>query len=184
MASRILKFRQTGRSHATATSRCAASLRCSKDAISNRTSRIEKRPGPSPGLFVSQSLKLQLLLPLPKRAQTQGVEPDEAGRVAVVVGDRAFLEGDKVLIVERILALAPDHGDRALVEPQAHAAGHEFLALVDRDLQHLALWRKPEAVVDELGVFGHQLVLEMHRAAVERDALDTAMRGQQDRSAR
>ncbi len=44
-----------------------------------------------------------------------------------------------------------------------------LLAVVDRRLQHLALGREPEAVVDELGIARHQLVLQMHGAAVERD---------------
>ena len=55
-----------------------------------------------------------------------------------------------------------------------------FLALVDCRLKHLALGREPEAVVDEARVFRHQFVLEVHRAAVERDALDAAVRGEQD----
>src|SRR5713226_5985799 len=38
----------------------------------------------------------ELLLALPQRAQSERVEPDEAGGVAMVVGDSAFLEGDEV----------------------------------------------------------------------------------------
>ncbi len=49
-------------------------------------------------------IKAPLLPPLPQRAQAQGIEADEALGIAVIVGDRAFLEGDEVLIVERILA--------------------------------------------------------------------------------
>jgi hypothetical protein len=58
-----------------------------------------------------------------------------------------------------------------------------LLALVDQRLEHLALGAEPEAVIDELGVARHDLVLEMHGAAVERDALDAAVRRQQDRAA-
>src|SRR5258708_11279303 len=63
-------------------------------------------------------LQPQLLLALAERAQPQGVEFDEARGVTVVVGDRAFLEGDEILIVQRILALAAYHDDVALVEFQ------------------------------------------------------------------
>src|SRR5262249_45152573 len=122
-----------------------------------------------------RDLQLQLLLALPERAQPQRVEPDEAGGVALVVGNRTFLEGDEILIVERIRALAPDHADASLVELEPHIAGHVGLRLVDRSLQHLALGREPEPVVDQLGVFRHQLVFEMRGAAVERDLLDAAM---------
>src|SRR5260221_1381612 len=64
---------------------------------------------------VRAALQSQLLLALAERAQPQGVELDEAGGVAVIVGDRAFLEGDEVLIVQRVLALASNHDDVALV---------------------------------------------------------------------
>src|SRR6266850_1288214 len=93
----------------------------------------------------SVSLQPQLLLALAERAQPQGVELDEARGVTMIVGDRAFLEGDEILIVQRILALAPDHDDVALVEFEAHAAGDIGLAVIDRRLQHLALRREPEA---------------------------------------
>src|SRR2546423_2261898 len=126
------------------------------------------------------SLELQLPPALPQCPQPQRVEPDESRRVAVVVGDGALLEGDQVLIVERMGALPADHRDVAFVELEPHAAADEFLAVVDRGLQHLAFGRKPEAVVDQLGIFRHQLVLEVRRAAVERDLLDAAVRGMQD----
>ena len=53
------------------------------------------------------------------------------------------------------------------------------LAPVDQGLQHLALGAEPEAVVDQLGVARHELVLEVRRAAIERDRSDRAVRRQQ-----
>ena len=50
--------------------------------------------------------------------------------------------------VERVGRLAADDGGAALVELQPHRAGDVLLALVDQRLQHLALGRTPEAVVD------------------------------------
>src|ERR1700726_3064411 len=44
-------------------------------------------------------LQPQLLLALAERAQPQRVEFDKTRRVAVIVGDGAFLEGDEILIV-------------------------------------------------------------------------------------
>ena len=114
--------------------------------------------------------------PLGQRTQAQRIELDEACGVAVVVGDGSFLEGDEILVVERMRAVAPDHVDSALVELETDAAGDQFLALVYHHLQQLSLRREPEAVVDQLRVSRHQLVLEMSRATVERDQLDRAMR--------
>ena len=55
--------------------------------------------------------------------------------------------------------------------------------MVDGGLEHLALGREPEAVVDQVGVFDRQLVLQMHGPAVEGDRLDAAVGGQQDGAA-
>src|SRR5438132_4629588 len=55
---------------------------------------------------------------------------------------------------------------------------------IDRGLQHFAFRREPEAVVDQLGIARHQLVLEVRRPAIERDLLDAAMGREQDGAAR
>src|SRR3954469_9836495 len=86
----------------------------------------------------SRRLQTQLLLALAKRAQPQRIETDEACGIAMVVGDRAFFEGDEILIVERIGALAADHRNAALVELEPYAAGDVGLRVIDRGLQHLA----------------------------------------------
>src|ERR1700732_219239 len=80
--------------------------------------------------------------------------------------------------------LSADDARRTLVELQSHDALHILLALVDQRLEHVALGGEPEAVVDQLGIARHQLVLQMPGAAVEGQALDPAMRGLQDRPAR
>ncbi len=85
--------------------------------------------------------------------------------------------------VEALRRFAPDHARQPLVELEAHRALDILLAPVDERLQHLALGGVPEAVIDELGVARHQLVLEMRRAAVEGDAFDAAMRRVQDGAA-
>ena len=119
-----------------------------------------------------------------QRPQPQRVEPDEPLGVLLVVGALVVLEGDEAGRIERLGALAPGDDDVALVELEAHVALDMLLALVDQRLQHLALGREPEAVVDQLGVARHQLVLEMAGAAVERDRFDGPVRGEQDRAAR
>src|SRR5664280_3110368 len=146
------------------------------------------RPQAEPVGLAGTTLRIcsqpQLFLALAERAQPQGIELDEARGIAVIVSHRTFLEGDEILIVQRILALAADHDDISLVEFQAHPTGDIGLAVIDRRLQHLALRREPEAVVDEIGIFRHQLVLEMSRTAIERDRFDAAMRHQQNGAAR
>src|SRR5690606_11781922 len=46
-----------------------------------------------------------------------------------------------------------------------------------------ALGAEPEAVVDERRVLRHQLVLQVHGAAIERDRFHAAVGGQHDRAA-
>src|SRR5260370_24912526 len=74
----------------------------------------------SAGTTQGKILQPKLLPALDERAQPQGVQLDEAGGIAMIVGYRAFLEGDEVLILQRILALASDHDDVALVEFYPH----------------------------------------------------------------
>src|SRR5829696_5456037 len=114
--------------------------------------RLSWTPSLGPAVLAGDDIELDphLALPRAERPQPQRVELDEAGGVAVIIGDGPLLEGDEVLAVERVRALAPDQVDAALVELQAHAAGDRLLALVDQRLQHLALGREPEAIVDEL----------------------------------
>src|SRR5690349_12135559 len=146
---------------------------------------MRRRTSPPASLFPCRWQKSGVLSPVPLRRdpQAQGVEADEAGGVAMVVAALPFLEGDEVLVVERQRALAADDDRIALVELHADAAGDMLLALVDQGLQHLALGREPEAVIDQPGIARHQLVPEMHGAAVERDALDAAVRGEEDGAA-
>src|SRR5262245_4698894 len=49
---------------------------------------------------IGGALLLQPLAPLAERAQAQRVQSDEARRVAMIVGDLAFLERNEVLVVE------------------------------------------------------------------------------------
>src|ERR1700677_3124950 len=139
-----------------------ASLQTSSDSLRERRAVAKPR----------QVIVLPLrgsLPPLRQGPQAQRVQLDEAGGVLVVVGDGALLEGDEVLVVQRVRTVAADHMNAALVELEPHPARDHLLALVDENLQHLALGREPEAIVDELGVFGHQLVFEMSGAAVGGD---------------
>src|SRR5207302_11348596 len=101
-----------------------------------------------------------------------------------LVVDGVRLEGDVGEAVEASRRLSADDARRTLVELQARHALDILLALVDQRLQHLALRGEPEAVVDQLGIARHQLVLQMRGAAVEGQALDRAMGGLQDGSAR
>ena len=58
-----------------------------------------------------------------------------------------------------------------------------FLACVDQGLQHFALWREPEAVVDQFRIAWHDAVFQVHSAAIERDAFNGAVGGEQNGAA-
>src|SRR5690606_9824409 len=108
----------------------------------------------------------------------------EAFRVLLVVGPAVILEGHEIVAVEGFRRPAAHDDDITLVQLQPHGALDILLAFVDRRLQHQALRREPEAVIDQLGIARHQFVLEMSRAAVQRDRFDGAVRGQKDRASR
>ena len=56
--------------------------------------------------------------------------------------------------------------------------------MIDRCLQHLPLWREPEAVIDQFGVARGQFILQMRRAAIQRQLLDATMGSMIDGAAR
>jgi hypothetical protein len=90
-----------------------------------------------------------------QQLQPQRVQLDEALRVLLVVGAGVFLEGDMRLGIERVVGPAGDGAGGALVELHADGAGDMLLRFVDQGLQHLALGREPEAVVDQLRIARH-----------------------------
>ena len=59
-----------------------------------------------------------------------------------------------------------------------------FLAFINQSLQHFTLGAVPKPIINQLSIFGHQLIFQMRRAAIQGDLLDTAMRFQQNCTAR
>ena len=86
-------------------------------------------------------------------------------------------------MVDGVGRLAADGPAGALEELHPDPARHPVLAGVDGRLQHAPLGREPEAVVDQLRIARHELVLEVGRAPVEHDALQPAPGRQQQRAA-
>src|SRR5688500_12772945 len=126
---------------------------------------------------------LVLLVAQGANPQPQRVEPNETGRVRLVV-DLVALEGSERRIVQRAIAPPTDDVHVALVQLEPRLAARPALRLVDQRLQHQALGRKPEAAIDERGVLGDQRVAQPHHLAVEGDRLDRAVGLVQDRAAR
>src|SRR5262245_61640327 len=112
--------------------------------------------------------------------EPQGVEIDEALGVALAV-DGVGLEGGEVGTIEGTRRPPAQHGDVALVELEAHRPRHVAHAVVHQPLKRLPLRREPEAVVDHLGVPGHEAVAQVEHLAVERDRFQRSPRDVQDR---
>src|SRR3569833_422222 len=93
-----------------------------------------------------------------------------------MVVDRVLLERDDVGTVQAVRRLAPEDRDRALKEAKPGRAGDRRRDVVDRPLQHLALGREPEAVVDERRVAWHQILAQAQDLAIERDRFDRRAR--------
>jgi len=77
-------------------------------ARSTTSSRASPRRKERPRAHASE---FELPLCAARACAARALSLNEAFRVAMVVGDRAFLEGHEFLIVERIFALAADHKD-------------------------------------------------------------------------
>mmetsp|Transcript_21925 Transcript_21925/g.47855 ORF Transcript_21925/g.47855 Transcript_21925/m.47855 type:complete len:270 (+) Transcript_21925:619-1428(+) len=116
-------------------------------------------------------------------AQAQGLQLDEATCIRLVVEPLVVLKRGNDLVVEGVGRLAAQHDDVALVQLQLHSTCAVLLGLVNEGLQRLPLGAEPEAIVDELSIAGHQLILEVRLLAVQGDGLNGAVGIQQDGAA-
>src|SRR5207245_2516408 len=102
--------------------------------------------------------------------EAQGVQVDEALGVALAI-DGVGLEGRKVGPVERPRRPPSCHRHVALVQREPHGPRHVTGDLVHEPLERAPLRRKPEAVVDHLGVARDERVAQVQDLAVERERL-------------
>ena len=113
---------------------------------------------------------------------TETEQSDEPLRVGLPV-DVVFAERGQILAVEPERRSSADRAGSALVELHPHVAGDRHLGAIDEGVERLAQRREPEAVVDQIGVGQRQLVLEPHRRLVQRQMLQLAVGGGEDRAA-
>src|SRR5262249_55243822 len=72
----------------------------------------------------------------------------------------------------------------ALVELEPDCPGDIALRLVNGGLQHGSLGGEPEAVIDQLGVFGDETIANVHHLAIQGNRLQGPMRDVQHSAAR
>ena len=140
----------------------------------------EQRIGPRPGRAVVLADRAVAGGLHAQRQPEDLDEPDGGGvveRVALVVGREA-------LVVQRQRRAAPDDHGLAVIEPDPDLARHDALRRGDVAAQVARQGAEPQAVVDQPGqLVGHEPV-EAERVARQRQALEGAMGGVQDRGRR
>ncbi|KGW79268.1 hypothetical protein Y046_3812 [Burkholderia pseudomallei MSHR2990] len=83
--------------------------------------------------------------------------------------------------IKRLLRFDGARRARTLVELNLHVAAHVLLRFVDERLQAEPLVAEPQAAVDDVAVVVRHEVAQALDVAAERDLLELAMRGVQDR---
>src|SRR3990167_8605287 len=116
-------------------------------------------------------------------AHAQGVELDETASVGLVVSTAIFFKGGDIGVEQRIIRLATSDDHVAFIQFHAHHAVHVGLRRIDHLLQHQTLRAPPETVVDQAGVFRHQLVFEVSDFAVQGDRFNGAVAFEHDGAA-
>src|SRR6267378_1576415 len=99
---------------------------------------------------------------------------DEAFGVLGVVA--AHGETGEVRAIKRKRRNALGDVERALPQFEADGAGDALLRDVEESVERFAQRRKPQAVVNQLGVAQRECLLEMRGLAVDRQALEFLMR--------
>src|SRR3989338_1878846 len=121
------------------------------------------------------------LAPFARRdAHAQGVELDKAAGIRLVVSAAIFFEGGDIGVEQRVIGLAPGDDHVALVQFHAYHAVHVGLGGVDHLLQHQTLRAPPETVIDQAGVFRHQLIFQVSDFAVQGDRFNGAVAFEHD----
>src|SRR5229473_6953079 len=111
----------------------------------------------------------------------QGEEVDEAFGVFGIVA--AHGETGEVGAIERERRDALGDSERALPQFEADGAGHALLRDVKKTVERGAQRRKPQAVVNQLGVTQRKRLLKMRGLAIHGKRFEFAMRGDQQRAA-
>src|SRR5436853_2317580 len=132
------------------------------------------------GLFSASPVAVLSHLP---HAQAQRVQLDEALGVALIV-NRVALESGERLRVQRQRRAPARHHAVALVELQPRRAGDVLLRLVNQSANDFKLRRIPEAIIDHLGDARVERIFDVRDFTIQRQRLDGAMRGLQNRHAR
>src|SRR5690554_750927 len=129
---------------------------------------------PAPPRWISRRKSvLKQVAPLAGRnAHAQRVQLDEAFGILLIVGTGIIFKGCDAFIKQTVFRATTYRADTSLVQLDSHFAIHVALTVVDHLLHHLALFRPPEAVVDDFGVTRHQFVFQVGRFAVQGDRLD------------
>src|SRR6185369_14989983 len=137
-------------------------------ATATRSSRAS--PGNSAGVRATctrmEWAELPIVVAERSDLEPERVQVDESFGIPLAV-DSIRLEGHEVRAIERARGLPARHRHRPLVELHANGARHVALHLVDQPLQRHALRREPEAVIDHLGVAGHERIAQVQHLAVE-----------------
>ena len=92
----------------------------------------------------------------------------------------ALVVGGEAVIVERERRFSADDAAVALEELEPDRAGDALLHVLHERVDRLARRRKPEAVVDDVGVFLREALLESLEILGDDQPLELAMRGMQN----
>ncbi len=116
--------------------------------------------------------------------EAQGIEGDEAGGVVLVVSFfLSAFHSSNCFIVKSVHAAATGVDDISFVKFDSYFTGNFFLSAIDEGLNRFAFRRKPEAIIDELGIFGDEAITHVLGFAINDESLEVLMSGEEDGSA-
>jgi hypothetical protein len=94
--------------------------------------------------------------------QSQRVQSDETGRIALVERRRVAFHCCDPWIIKALRAFPASNDDVALVKLETHNARDVALRFYNQRLERFAFRREPKAVANELAVFCNEGVARVH----------------------
>src|SRR5690242_12422135 len=151
------------------------------------TARIPDSTAGGTGLTTSSRRDRLLLWSLlaQDRARTRR-QAENAYKSSCVLLIVALAHGERRQIgaIERVLRFAARDRDIAFVEAQSNGAADIVLRARHKRIKGLAQRREPQAEVNQLGVLERDMLLEVHKIAIEAERFEFSMCREQQRAPR
>src|SRR5437588_2013698 len=124
-----------------------------------------------------------VMLRLSAAARRQSQNPNEPLRILLIVA-RVHGERRKIGAIERVIRLAADDADIALIERQRNRPSDVLLRSLDESVERFAQRREPQPEVNKFRILEPDMLLEVQKIPIQAQRFKFVVSGKQQRASR